>query len=167
MVKKSNLFSSLSISALLMLSLMTIITMTTNVYAQQLQGGLIPDETLSDLQAADAEAEAKHLARFSPTQQGLAIITSVRNDCEANRFIGNSCISLEYQSGSTLVLEGERLLLDFQTIGTADGGGNWPNPYIWKAVDQFKAQGYTILSTELGGQGSQGNPHDWFIVMQK
>jgi hypothetical protein len=148
-------------------TIMTMTAMTTTAaYAQQ-QEGLISDETISDLESADAEAEARIYARFNPTQQALAIITSVRNDCEANGFIGNTCVSLEYESGNTLVLTGDRLLLDFQTIGTAGGGGNWPNPYIWKAVDQFKAQGYTLLSTELGGQGSQGNPHDWLIVMQK
>lgn len=140
---------------------MTIMTMmASQAHAQptQQEGGLFSDETLSDLQAADAEAEARHHARFSPTQTALAILTSVRNDCEANGFIGNTCVSLEYESGNAIVLEGDRLLLDFQTIGTAGGGGNWPNPYIWKAVDQFKTQGYTLLSTELGGQGSQGNP---------
>lgn len=138
-------------------------TMTTikEAYAQ------IPDETISGLQAADAETEARHHARFSPTQTALAIISSVRNDCQTNGFIGNSCVALEYESGSTVILTGDPLILDIANLGTAGGGGNWPNPYIWKAVDQFKAQGYTMLSAELGGQGSQGNPHEWFIVMQK
>ena len=45
--------------------------------------------------------------------------------------------------------------------------GNYPNIYLWQAVDQFKAQGYTLTSVMLGGQGSQGNPHQFFVVMSK
>jgi len=54
-------------------------------------------------------------------------------------------------------------------LGSDDlsSSGAWDNPYIWRAVDQFKAQGYSITSTELMGQGSQGNPYAWVIVMSK
>lgn len=39
-------------------------------------------------------------------------------------------------------------------------GGYTDNSYIWQAVDRFKAQGHTLNSAVLGGQGSQGNPHE-------
>jgi hypothetical protein len=47
------------------------------------------------------------------------------------------------------------------------GGGLIDNPFIWQAVDEFKTQGYAVDSVILSGQGSQGNPHDVYVVMSK
>jgi hypothetical protein len=49
----------------------------------------------------------------------------------------------------------------------AVGGGYAANPAIWNAVDGFKALGYSITSIQLSGQGNQGDPHNWYIVMSK
>jgi hypothetical protein len=62
---------------------------------------------------------------------------------------------------STLVLTGELLIVRDQ------GGGYVENRYIWVAVDEFKAVGHTLHSVLLAGQGTQGNPHNWYIVMSK
>jgi hypothetical protein len=87
-----------------------------------------------------------------------------------------------HESPSTLVINGETLLLaapgtgPIGSTGTAEdlfgeefasSVGNYPNVYLWEAVDRFKAQGYTLTSVMLGGQGSQGNPHEFFVVMSK
>jgi len=45
--------------------------------------------------------------------------------------------------------------------------GNYPNIFIWQAVDGFKAQGYTVSSVTIGGQGSQGNSNEFFVLMSK
>ncbi|MDQ4067178.1 MAG: hypothetical protein M3114_06285 [Thermoproteota archaeon] len=110
-------------------------------------------------------AEERYYALFNPTQTTLQIINSVRQECEAANFIGSVCISLEYESPNTVVLNGDRLILD--TTGLLTGGGYWPNPYIWKAVDGFKGLGYSLTFMELGGQGSQGNPHEYILVLSK
>jgi hypothetical protein len=69
------------------------------------------------------------------------------------------CVSAVYASPKTVLVTGHLI------IETTDG--NQQNPFIWLAVDGFKALGYSISSIQLSGQGSQGNPHDWLIVMSK
>lgn len=91
-------------------------------------------------------------------------------------------MSVWHESPTTLVLNGDTLLLaapgsgPIGSTGTAEDlfgedfestVGNYPNVYLWEAVDAFKAQGYTLTSVMLGGQGSQGNPHEFFVVMSK
>ncbi len=61
---------------------------------------------------------------------------------------------------TTVVLKGELLIV--QT-----GSGFIDNPFIWQAVDEFKTQGYAVDSVILSGQGSQGNPHDVYVVMSR
>jgi hypothetical protein len=70
------------------------------------------------------------------------------------------CVTVVYESPTTLVLVGDLLVVQF-------GGGYGGNPFIWQAVDGFKAQGYTLHSVLLSGQGTQVNPHEWYIVMSK
>jgi hypothetical protein len=66
-----------------------------------------------------------------------------------------------HESSATVVLTGEVL------IANLGGGGYVENPYIWEAVDKFKPRGYTLNSVLLAGQGIQGNPHSWYIVMSR
>jgi hypothetical protein len=65
-----------------------------------------------------------------------------------------------YESDTTVVLNGDLLIAEI-------GGGLIDNPFIWQAVDEFKTQGYAVDSVILSGQGSQGNPHDVYVVMSK
>jgi hypothetical protein len=54
---------------------------------------------------------------------------------------------LIYESQNTVVFDGELLLLEIGSI--LEGGKYWNNPYIWRVVDQFKQQGYSLLSVNL------------------
>jgi len=153
------------------------------VYAQGLVGptpgetgsltapGEDPFESLREL---DRKTEQRYQALFNPTQAALSIIDGVRQKCESANFIGNSCVSLQYESPRIVILEGDKLILDTSNLtggssssSTTGGGGYWPNPFLWQAVDGFKGLGYSVTSVELGGQGSQGNPHDITVVMEK
>ncbi|HKI07194.1 MAG TPA: hypothetical protein VKA09_02255 [Nitrososphaeraceae archaeon] len=69
------------------------------------------------------------------------------------------CVNAVYASPKTVLVTGNLI------IETTEG--NQQNPFIWLAVDGFKALGYSISSIQLSGQGSQGNTHDWLIVMSK
>jgi hypothetical protein len=95
------------------------------------------------------------------TQQ---IIDNVLNACSEE--IGAielalQCVSVVHDSSTTLVLTGELLI-----ISVAGGGTAYvENRYIWIAVDEFSALGYTLDHVLLSGQGTQGNPHQWYIVM--
>ena len=139
-------------------------SLSVSVYAQTTGS----EDPLASARESDRQAEERYYGLFNPTQAALQIINSVRQECEAANFIGSACVSLEYESPSTVVLNGDKLILDTTGLLTGGGsGGNWPNPYIWKAVDGFKALGYSLTFTELGGQGSRGNPHDYVLVMSK
>lgn len=97
----------------------------------------------------------------STTQQ---IIDNVQAACSETTATGftEECVSVIHESPTTLVLEGRLLLvLGGAQIGLVD------NPYIWQAVDRFKAQGYALNSVLLIGQGSLDSPHNWYIVMSK
>jgi hypothetical protein len=75
--------------------------------------------------------------------------------------IAESCLSLVYESQQTVVFTADLLV-------STSPGLYADNPSIWKAVDGFKAQGYSDISSILvAGQGSQGNPHKVYVVMSK
>jgi hypothetical protein len=120
-------------------------------------------------------------APLTPTTQ--QIIIDIQTQCrEQGVILLTDCVNVWHESPSTLVINGETLLLaapgtgPIGSTGTAEdlfgeefasSVGNYPNVYLWEAVDRFKAQGYTLTSVMLGGQGSQGNPHEFFVVMSK
>jgi hypothetical protein len=95
------------------------------------------------------------------TPAAQQIIDNARAACAGvtPSVLAELCVSVVYESPTTLVLNGDMLIV--QT------GGYTQNPFFWQAVDGFKAQGYTIDSVLLSGQGSQGNPHEFSVVMSR
>ena len=57
--------------------------------------------------------------------------------------IAESCLSLVYESQQTVLYTADLL------VSTAGPGLYADNPSIWKAVDGFKAQGYTDIDSAL------------------
>jgi hypothetical protein len=119
---------------------------------------------------------------LTPTTQ--QIIIDLQTQCrDQGVIILQDCVSVWHESPTTLVLNGDTLLLaspgsgPIGSTGTAEdlfgeedfasSVGNYPNVYLWEAVDRFKAQGYTLTSVLMGGQGTQGNPDEFFVVMSK
>lgn len=101
----------------------------------------------------------------TPRTTAQVIVADAQRDCTdatTASILPENCVSLLYESGSTIVLNGEALL----TFPGASSIGI-PNPSIWQAVDQFKIQGYQIDSIAVGGVGSVGNPNEFYIVMSK
>jgi hypothetical protein len=129
----------LTAAAVLLPSLVT----TTEVYAQQSQNATTTTTTLT-----------------ATTQQIIDEVYAACTQVTQAEVLNPTCVTVVYESPTTLVLAGDLLVVQF-------GGGYGGNPFIWQAVDGFKAQGYTLHSVLLSGQGSQGNPHEWFIVMSK
>jgi hypothetical protein len=99
-------------------------------------------------------------ALTAPTQQ---IITDAQTACSeiTPPILSVACVSVIFESPSTMVLTGDLLIVN------QEGGGYVDNRYIWQAVSVLRTVGYTMTSAELAGQGSQGNPHSWYIVMSK
>jgi len=103
---------------------------------------------------------------LTPTTQ--QIISDVHAACSEVTVpeVAILCVSVIHESPITLVLEGQLLIIQEAGRGTGEPG-LVNNPYIWQAVDRFKTQGYTLSSVLLSGEGTQGNPHVWYIVMSK
>lgn len=132
--------------------------------------------------AAEAQQPPqRHLRRsmitgtISPTAQ--QIIDAVKAECaktievspylqtdelgfDLESVLVESCVFLLYESATTVVLNGYLLI-------TQSPGVYIDNPFIWLAVDEFDVQGYTVNSVIVSRQGSQGNPHQLYVVMSK
>jgi hypothetical protein len=99
----------------------------------------------------------------STTQQ---IISEVQSACDETTGLAelvSLCVSVVHESPTTVVLQGSLLLLP-----TVIGGDTIDNYFIWQAVDRFKAQGYTLNSAQVVGQGTTSDDrYTWYIVMSK
>jgi hypothetical protein len=70
-------------------------------------------------------------------------------------------LDIEYQSSSTVVLEGKLL-------GLAEGIiGYTANDLIWKGVDLLKEEGYVIDSVQISGFGTDTNPNTYHVIMSR
>jgi ABC-type glycerol-3-phosphate transport system substrate-binding protein len=156
--KIKKLIISLSlVLATIMLAASTTVAATTTVYAQQIT------TTGAATNTTNVTTTTTTVPTTPRTQQ---IIDNVLNACSEE--IGAielalQCVSVVYDASRTLVLTGELLI-----ISVAGGGTAYvENRYIWIAVEEFRALGHTVDHVLLSGQGTQGNPHQWYIVMSK
>jgi hypothetical protein len=70
-------------------------------------------------------------------------------------------LDVEYQSSSTVVLEGKLLRLAEGIIGYT------ANDLIWKGVDLLKEEGYVIDSVQISGFGTDTNPYTYHVIMSR
>jgi hypothetical protein len=73
------------------------------------------------------------------------------------------CVVLVYESPTTVVLNG--LVKIFG--GSAGTPRLYPNPFLWNAVDDFKAQGYTISTIEMNVVSNKSNDNEFNVIMSK
>jgi hypothetical protein len=139
------------ITAALVLLLAIVVPTTTTVYGQTTTPATPTDPSTSTTTTSE-------IPLSTPAQQ---IIADAQTACsrETGSIAPILCVSVIHESPNTVVLYGQLLVFE--------GGGYADNPFIWRAVDGFRGQGYTLTSAQLSGQGSQGNPHSWYIVMSK
>lgn len=70
-------------------------------------------------------------------------------------------LGVEYQSSSTVVLEGKLLRLAEGIIGYT------ANDLTWKGVDLLKEEGYVIDSVLISGFGTDTNPYTYHVIMSR
>jgi hypothetical protein len=51
--------------------------------------------------------------------------------------------------------------------GAPESRGLYPNPFLWIAVDGFKAQGYTINAMEKNEVGNKSSDNEFHVIMSK
>jgi len=149
-MKEVVIITSLSWLAILAAAAVIITTTTEEAYAQ-------PGVTLP---GASNPPDSTTTTLTATTQRIIDEVHAACTQVTQAEVLNPICVTVVYESPTTLVLVGDLLVVQF-------GGGYGGNPFIWQAVDGFKAQGYTLNSVLLSGQGSQGNPHEWYIVMSK
>jgi hypothetical protein len=139
---------------------------TTFVYAQTTTT-TTPEEgstTTAPNNATGNTTTSASLQLVSPSAPAQQIINSTKTECEQAQFFQPRCVILVYESPTTVVLSG--LVKIFG--GSAGSRGLYPNPFLWNAVDAFKAQGYTITDIGMyivGGNKSEAN--EFHVIMSK
>ena len=90
------------------------------------------------------------------------IINNTQTECEEAQFL-RGCVMLVYESPTTVVLNGEVSIFG----GSAESRRHYPNLFIWNAVDDLKAQGYTITTVEIIVGGNKSSDNDYHVIMSK
>jgi hypothetical protein len=130
---------------------------TTFVYAQT---------TTSNTTAANTTGNATTTAPIqlvTPSAAAQEIINNAQAECEQAQFLQPRCVILVYESPTTVVLSG--LIKIFG--GSAGSPRLYPNPFLWNAVDDFKAQGYTISTIEMNVVSNKSNDNEFNVIMSK
>ena len=129
---------------------------TTFVYAQT---------TTSNTTAANTTGNATTTTAplVTPSAAAQEIISNTKAECEQAQFRQVRCVVLVYESPTTVVLNG--LVKIFG--GSAESQRNYQNPFLWRAVDDFKAQGYTISTIEMNVVSNKSSDDEFNVIMSK
>jgi hypothetical protein len=98
-----------------------------------------------------------------PPSAAQQIINNTQAECVQAQFLPRECVNLDYESPTTVVLNGRVSILG----GSAESARQHPNSFLWRAVDGFKAQGYTITDMEMGRAGNDTSPNIFRVIMSK
>jgi hypothetical protein len=132
---------------------------TTFVYAQT---------TTSNTTAANTTGNATTtttapIQSVTPSAAAQEIINNTKTECVQAQFRQARCVVLVYESPTTVVLNG--LIKVFG--GSAGTPRLYPNPFLWNAVDDFKAQGYTITTIEMNVVSNKSSDNEFNVIMSK
>jgi hypothetical protein len=129
---------------------------TTFVYAQTTTSNTTAANT-----TGNATTTSTPLQLVEPSAAAQQIINNTQAECEQAQFSPRQCVILVYESPTTVVLNG--LIKIFG--GSAESQRNYPNPFLWNAVDDFKAQGYTITTIEMNVVGNRSSNNEFHVIM--
>jgi hypothetical protein len=143
---------------------------TTFVYAQTTTSNTTAANTTGNATTTTTPEEENSTATTSapiqsvtPSAAAQQIINNTKAECEQAQFLQARCVILVYESPTTVVLNG--LISIFG--GNPESRDLHPNPFLWNAVDDFKAQGYTITDIEVNVVGNRSNDDEFHVIMSK
>jgi hypothetical protein len=131
---------------------------TTFVYAQTTTSNTTAANTTGNATTTTAPIQL-----VTPSAAAQEIISNTKAECEQAQFRQVRCVVLVYESPTTVVLNG--LVKIFG--GSAESQRNYPNPFLWRAVDGFKAQGYTISTIEMNVVSNKSSDNEFNVIMSK
>jgi hypothetical protein len=133
---------------------------TTFVYAQTITTVPTPEEQNSTEATTTTTAPIQSVTPSATAQQ---IINNTKAECEQAQFSQARCVILIYESPTTVVLKGLIAIYG----GNPESRALHPNPFLWNAVDDFKAQGYTITDIEMNVVGNRSSDNEFHVIMSK
>jgi hypothetical protein len=129
---------------------------TSFVYAQTTTTTTTPEE--------ESMTNATIQSVTPPSAAAQQIINNTKAECEQAQFMQRRCVVLVYESPTTVVLSGLVKIYG----GGPESRGLYPNPFLWNAVDDFKAQGYTITTIGMNiVGGNKSNDNEFHVIMSK
>jgi hypothetical protein len=156
-----------SLTALPLMLLVVAVMPTTFVYAQTNTTTTTPEEestiTAPNNTTGNTTTTPAPIQLVTPSAAAQQIINNTQAECVQAQFSPRRCVILVYESPTTVVLNGDVLIFG----GSAESIGRYPNPFLWRAIDGFKAQGYTITTIEMSGVGNKSNPNEFHVIMSK
>jgi hypothetical protein len=102
---------------------------------------------------------------ITPSPSAQQIINNTKAECEEAQFFQPKCVELVYESPATVVVKG--LVLIFGGSPERESRAFYSNPFLWKAVDAFKAQGYRITDVEETVLGNRSANAEYNVIMSK
>jgi hypothetical protein len=157
-----------SLTALPLL-LLVVVLPATFVYAQTNTTTTTPEEESTTITANNTTGNATTITSAPiqlvtpPSSAAQQIINNTQAECKQAQFSPRKCVTLVYESPTTVVLNGDVLIFG----ASAESIGNYPNPFLWRAVDGFKAQGYTISAIGMIGAGNKSSLNEFHVIMSK
>jgi hypothetical protein len=131
---------------------------TTFVYAQTTTSNTTAANTTGNATTTIAPIQS-----VTPSAAAQEIINNTKAECVQAQFRQAKCVLLVYESPTTVVLNG--LIKVFG--GSAGTPRHYPNPFLWNAVDDFKAQGYTISTIEMNVVSNKSSDNEFHVIMSK
>lgn len=116
-----------------------------HVYAQTQSENLtqVITQTVSEIPSCSLTALAQSLGVETD------LLTDVGNET-------NLCVTVIHESPTRIVFTGDYI-----------GSRLTYNIGIWEVVNALEARGLSLDSVELTGEGSEGNPHSYLIIMSR
>jgi hypothetical protein len=131
---------------------------TTFVYAQTTTSNTTAANTTGNATTTTAPIQL-----VTPSAAAQEIINNAKAECQQAQFRQAKCVVLVYESPTTVVLNGL-----IKIFGGSTGTPRlYPNPFLWNAVDGFKAQGYTISTIEMNVVGNKSSDNEFNVIMSK
>jgi hypothetical protein len=152
-------------SAIVTVIVIVAVLPTTFVYAQTTTSNTTAANTTAANTTANATEISAPIQLVTPSAAAQEIINNTQAECEQAQFRPTGCVILVYESPTTVVLNGRVLI--FGGSPETESRAYYPNPFLWNAVDGFKAQGYTITSIEISGAGNRSSLNDFHVIMSK
>ena len=136
---------------------------TSFVYAQTTTSNTTAANTTAANTTGNATTTTAPIQLVTPSAAAQEIINNTKAECQQAQFRQAKCVVLVHESPTTVVLNGLVKIYG----GNPESPRHYPNPFLWNAVDGFKAQGYTITTIEMNVIGNRSSDNEFNVIMSK